>query len=133
MTYQRFQTMKQALFIAPILALGLAGAPALAGNGEAQVEAPEEARIPFVDHGGIRDWRVGDSDTIYIQDRHRDWYEATLMTPAIGLRSAWAIGFQTRGVNTFDRFSNIVVDGWRYPLASLVRIDGPPSRDEERA
>lgn len=125
--------MKKALWIAPILALGVPSTPALAGNGEAHAEARQEARIPFVNHGGIRDWRVGDRDTIYIQDRHRDWYKATLMAPAVGLRSAWAIGFDAGSIGTFDRFSNIVVDGQRYAVASLVRIDGPPSRAEERA
>ena len=125
--------MNRKLWIAPILALGLAGAPALAGNSKPEAPAREEARIPFVDHGGIRDWRVGDRDTIYIQDRHRRWYEATLMSPAFGLRSALAIGFETRGIDTFDRFSNVIVDGWRYPVQSLVRIDGPPSRRDRSA
>lgn len=125
--------MKKTLWIASILTLGLAGAPAVAGNANTRAEVREQARIPFVDHGGVRDWRVGDRDTIYIQDRHRDWYEATLMTPAFGLQSAWAIGFDTGAIDTFDRFSNVVADGRRYPVMSLVKIDGLPSRDEERA
>lgn len=121
------------LWIAPILALGLASTPALANDGGAPADTRQEARIPFVDHGGIRDWRVGDRDTIYIQDRHRDWYEATLMAPATGLPFVWAIGFDTGALGTFDRFSSVVIDGQRYALASLVKIDEPPSRDEDRA
>ena len=117
--------MKSKLWIAPILALGLAGAPAIAG-GPAEAPAVKEARIPFVNHGGIRDWRFADRETIYVQDRHRGWYKATLMNPVIGWRGQWAIGFESRGVDTFDRFSNVVVDGRRHPVQSLVRVDGPP-------
>jgi hypothetical protein len=117
--------MKSKLWIAPIMALGLVSAPAIAG-GEVEAPAVKEARIPLVDHGGIRDWRFGDRETIYVQDRHRNWYKATLMNPVIGWRGQWAIGFESRGVDTFDRFSSVVVDGWHHPVQSLVRIDGPP-------
>jgi hypothetical protein len=117
--------MKSKLWIASVLALGLAGTPAVAG-GAAEAPATNQARIALVNHGGIRDWRFGDRDTIYVQDRHRNWYEATLMNPVIGWRGQWAIGFDTGSVGTFDRFSTVVVDGWRHPVQSLVRIDGPP-------
>lgn len=119
--------MKSKIWMAALLALGLAAAPALAGDA---VMAPvaKEARIPFVNHGGIRDWRFADRQTIYVQDSHRDWYKATLMTPVIGWRGNWVIGFETGGVNTFDRFSTIVVDGWRHPVQSMVRIEGAPPR-----
>jgi hypothetical protein len=124
---------KYKLWIAPLLALGLAGAPAFAKTAEHGGSVQSEARIPFVNHGGIRDWRVGDRDTIYIQDRARRWYRAELMGMPISLRSAWAIGFETRGTDTFDRFSNVYVEGRRYPVASLVRIDGPPPPGAARA
>lgn len=122
--------MKSKLWIAPLLALGLVGAPALAADGD-RAPVAKEARIPFVNHGGIRDWRFGDRETIYIQDRQRNWYKATLMSPVVGWRGEWAIGFETRGVDSFDRFSTVVVDGWRHPVQSLVRIDGPPPRRGE--
>src|SRR5690606_7205249 len=77
--------VKRLLWITPIVALGLAGAPALANGDESRAEAAEEARIPFVNHGGIRDWRAADGDTIYIQDRARRWYRAELMHRAPGL------------------------------------------------
>jgi len=119
------------LLIAPVLALGLATAPALAASEQQQAEAREEARIPFVNNGGIRDWRADDSDTLYVQDRHRQWYKATLMHRAIGLPFVQAIGFETRGINSFDRFSSIVVEGQRIPVQSLVRVDAPPSKREK--
>lgn len=122
--------MKSKLWIAPILALGLVGAPAMAG-GKAEAPAVKEAHIPFVDHGGIRSWHFGDRETLYVQDRHRNWYKATLMTPVFAWRSQWAIGFETHGIDTFGRFSTVLIDGWRHPVKSLVRMDGPPPRRGE--
>ena len=122
--------MKSKRWIAPILALGLLGAPAVAGD-VAETPAVKQAHIPFLNHGGIRDWEFGDRDTIYIQDRHRNWYEATLMIPVVGWRSQWAIGFESEGIDTLDRFSKVIVDGRRHPMKSLVRIDGPPPRGDE--
>ena len=113
------------------LALGLVAAPASAAP--EQAPAPTEARIPFANNGGIRDWRAIDGDTLYVQDRARRWYRAELMHRAHGLPFAWAIGFETRGVDSFDRFSSVVIDGQRVPVRSLVRIDGaPPKRERVR-
>jgi hypothetical protein len=124
--------MKSRLWIAPILALGLAGAPALASD-TAEAPVVRQAHIPFVSNGGIRSWHFGDRETLYVQDRHNRWYEATLMTPVFAWRSQWAIGFETRGIDTFGRFSTVLVDGWRHPVQSLVRLDGPPPHRGERA
>ena len=104
-------------------ALALAAAvPAVAAD------RPEEARINFVDHGGIRDWRIVDRDTLLIRGRGKQWYKAELFAPAWGLNFAHSIGFDTGFGGTFDRFSSVIVEGRRYPLRSLVRVEGPPSR-----
>jgi hypothetical protein len=123
--------MTRKLWIVPLLALGLAGAPAFAK--EEQGGQPQQARIAFANHGGIRDWRVGDRDTLYVQDRARRWYKATLQGNPLDLRSANAIAFDTRGTDTFDKFSTVQYDGRRYPVASLVRIEGAPPPGSARA
>jgi hypothetical protein len=123
--------MTKTIFAAAVLALTLPGAPALAKGSAAAAETSEQARIPFVDHRGIRDWHMGDDDTLYVQDRHRDWYEATLMAPIIGLGPQLAIGVDTGAIDTFDRFSTVIIEGVRYPVQSLVRIEGePPHRGD---
>jgi hypothetical protein len=128
--------MKHPIVIAALLALPAAVTPALAQDRatSAPIEAAEtapEARILFLDHGGIRDWRMGDSDTLYVQDRNRTWYEATLMRPVSGLKPQVVIGFDTGAPETFDRFSTVVIDGERYPVSSLVRLAGEPPADVE--
>jgi hypothetical protein len=107
------------------LAIG-AAAPVLAAD------APKEARINFVDHGGIRDWRIVDRDTLLIRGRGNQWYRAELFAPAWGLDFARTIGFDTGSGGTLDRFSAVIVEGRRYPLRSLVEVDAPTRRAKAR-
>ena len=112
-----------------VAALALATAvPAVAAT-----EAPKEARINFVDHGGIRDWRVVDRDTLLIRGRGSQWYKAELFAPAWGLNYAHTIGFDTGFGGSFDRFSSVIVEGRRYPLRSLVEIEPPARRSKANA
>ena len=94
----------------------------------AATERSDQARINFVDHGGIRNWRAVDRDTLLIRGRGKQWYKAELFAPAWGLNFAHAIGFDTGGGGSFDRFSSVIVEGRHYPLRSLVEVEGPPSR-----
>lgn len=113
-----------------LLAAAVALSPALAGA--APAAQPPQASIAFVNHGGIRDWRAADRDTVYVQDSRRNWYRAELMGPCLDLPFAHAIGFETRGVDRFDRFSRVVVGGQRCTVRSLVRSEAPPSRKAPR-
>ena len=105
-----------------LAALAVAAVPAVAAPD------PREARINFVNHGGIRDWRVVDRDTLLIRGTGKQWYKAELFAPAWGLNFAHAIGFDAGAGGTFDRFSSVIVEGRRYPLRSLVKLDEPPAR-----
>lgn len=116
--------MKLASLVLPLALGALAAPPAFAET----VQPQQEARIPFVNHGGIRDWRDDGHDTLYVQDRFRHWYKATLMTPAFDLPYTEAIGFDTGPGDTLDKFSAVVVRGQRYQIQSLVPIDGAPPK-----
>lgn len=113
------QTLPRTLLATLALA---AAVPAVAAD------RPEEARIHFVEHGGIRDWRIVDRDTLLIRGRSKQWYKAELFAPAWGLNFAHTIGFDTGPGGTFDRFSSVIVEGRRYPLRSLVKLDAPPAQ-----
>lgn len=93
----------------------------------AEAAKPAEASIPFIDHGGVRDWQAVGDDRIYIQASGGQWYLATLAASAPDLPFATAIGFETKGVDRLDRFGSVVVAGTSYPLRSLVE-SGPPPR-----
>lgn len=120
--------MKLSSLILPLAALALAAPAAYAETSTPQPEAKQDARIPFVNHGGIRDWRSNDRDVVYIQASNRDWYKATLMSPAYDLPYVTAIGFDTGPNDTLDKFSSIVIRGQRYPITSLERIPGEPPK-----
>ena len=107
------------------LSLGLA---AQAVQAAPRPPLPAQASIPFVNHDGIRDWNATDDRTLYVQDRGRQWYRATLFSPCIDLPFAQSIGFETRGIDTFDRFSAVRVRGERCAISSLERSDPPPPK-----
>jgi hypothetical protein len=90
----------------------------------AEPQALREARIPFVNHGGIRDFRPAGRDVVYLQDRGRQWYRAELMGPCLGLPFARAIGVRTHG-SSLDRFGALLVEGQRCHLQSLVAVQAP--------
>jgi hypothetical protein len=96
---------------------------------QAEIAAkPAEASIPFINHGGVRDWQVADDNKIYIQDSKGKWYLATLATSSPDLPFATAIGFETKGVDKLDKFGAVVVAGTRYPLSSLTESGPPPPK-----
>lgn len=121
----------------PAIALaGLLLAPLYANGTEHQDSPAEaaEASIPFVDHGGIRDWRADRDRGLWVQDIHRNWYYAKLLGPCTGLDFATAIGFVTRPPGSFDRFSTIIVprEG-SCRMVNFVRSDGPPQKEKQAA
>lgn len=117
----------RSLFAAFALAAASAAASA-APPAPAPAAAPEEARIPFVSFGGVRDFDAVSDDTVYLQDRGRRWYRAQLFGPCFGLRNAVRIGLDTRGSSAVDRFSAILVRGERCQISSLTRSEGPPKK-----
>jgi hypothetical protein len=125
--------MKLSSLILPLAALALAAPAVYAETPAPRSEAQKNVHIPFANHGGIRDWQSNDRDVVYIQASNRDWYKATLMSPAYDLPYVTAIGFDTRPNGTLDKFSSIVIRGQRYPIASLERIAGePPKKRKDR-
>ncbi|MGC4250477.1 MAG: DUF6491 family protein [Sphingobium sp.] len=108
-----------------------AAALALAGTAvAAETNRPlgVEASIPFVNHGGIYDWRADGNEGLYIQDQHRNWYHASLMGSCMDLPYAQAVGFRTWGGDSLDRFSAIQVGGQRCQIQSLVTSAPPPAK-----
>ena len=115
-----------ALIVAAALAVG--GASARASTAEDPVAVAERsthASIPFVDHGGIRDWRADNDRSLWIEAVNRQWYYARTFGPCTGLRFANRIGFVTEPNGSFDRFSSIIVDGQKCMIDSLRTSDAP--------
>jgi hypothetical protein len=85
------------------------------------------AQIPFVQYGGIRDWRTENDHELYAQASDRRWYKVELLGPCIGLEFANGVRFlPSDSAGTFDRFSSIVVDGQRCKVDRVEALQGEP-------
>ena len=120
------------------LILALAAGAVLAAPAASRPRTPppitgEETEIPFAHlRGGIRSFHADDRDTVYLQDRRRDWYKAEVAGACIGLPWARAIGIDTRFGFTFQRGSALIVEGDRCIVTSLVRSEKPVRRASRR-
>lgn len=105
----------------------VAGAAGIATAAEAPARP---ASIPFANHGGIYNWKANGVHGLWIQDSRRQWYYASTMGPCMGLPYAQSLGFDTRPMGSFDRFSSIVVprEG-RCALTTFTASEGPPAKD----
>lgn len=120
--------MKRFALRLSLVLVALAGGAAHATEATNKSTSPE-ASIPFVRHGGIRDWEADRSRGLWIQDVHRNWYYARLMGTCWRLNFATSLGFETRPIDTFDRFSAIIVPRQgRCTVQSLTESDGPPRK-----
>lgn len=120
-----------------IRAIAACAALAVAGGAIAVPAKPtqlgREARIPFVDHDTIRDFRADGDHALWIQDQRRNWYYAKTFGPCFGLNFANAIGVVTRGTTTLDKFGQILVEGRTCQLSSLVTSTAPPAKKKKKA
>ena len=107
-------------YLLPLCAL-LAAVPASAAQKDV---AEREARIPLLSYGTVRDFRPIDNDTVFFRAGRR-WYRAETVGYCQGLRFAHRIGVNSRGMNSLDRFSDLIVEGRRCPIASLVESPAP--------
>ncbi|MGH6998293.1 MAG: DUF6491 family protein [Phenylobacterium sp.] len=87
-----------------------------------------EASIPFADSTGIRNFRADGDNALWIEGRRGEWYRAELFGPCIGLNHSLKVGFVTRGTNTLDRFGQVLVDGSKCQISSLVTSAPPPAK-----
>ncbi len=103
--------------LAVVAAVVPATATALVGSGD-------EAAIPFVRSDGIAEWKALDDRHLHIQASNGDWYLVRTMAPCRRLPGAITIGFETRN-DQLDRHGTLLVQGWRCPLESVRRSEGP--------
>ena len=107
--------------------MALAGSAAGLGAPADTPKKASDVSIPFVSHGGVKDWRAVDDHTLYIEATGGQWFKATTMGDCIGLNFADKIGFDGGGTDTFDKFSRLIVRGQPCPIETLVKVDAPPA------
>ena len=107
------------------------------GTGIALAQTPppapgKPASIPFVDMRGIEDFQPDGDRAVYLQDRNRKWYRATIMGPCLGLSYATRIGVKTRGGSSLDKYGSLLVDGDECRIGELM-TSGPPPKKVKKA
>lgn len=104
-----------------VLALAAAGAAAAA-------EPSEETEIPYANRDGIVEWEAAGDDLLYVHALTGGWYRVRTMGRCDRLKTAYALGFDTSPMGQLDRHSAIIAGGYRCPIVSVVRADGPPPK-----
>jgi Family of unknown function (DUF6491) len=117
-------------FIAAALMLASSSLVAAKATPYVWPELGVETKIVFPNYGSIRNFEADGNDGIWLEDRQRRWYYAEILGSCQDLNFVQAIGFDTGGAPTFDRFSSIIVRGQKCPVASLVTSEKPLPRKQ---
>lgn len=90
------------------------------------------ASIAFANHGGVYNWEADSTKGLWVQDRSRNWYYATLLGPCSGLNFAQTLGFVTEPDGSLNQHSAVTfMDGskmaQRCTFRTFERSAPPPS------
>lgn len=126
--------MKRPVILAAVI-LALSGATLQAAEEGTNLERGPEASIPFVNFGSsIRDWHADGVNGLWVQDARKQWFYAKLIGPCHGLDFAIRVGFDTRAVDSLDRFATVVVPGeGRCSIQSFTKSEAPPGKQGKAA
>lgn len=114
-----------------LAALALLGAGAQAQT--ASPDAGKPATIPFIRFNAIEDFEADSDKGVYLQDRQRRWYYASVVGPCTALPFAVKIGVDTRFAgDTLDSTGTLLVDGDRCKIDRLVTSGPPPQRHKHK-
>jgi hypothetical protein len=106
--------------LAPIVLAALAGAVA-----PAQAIAGSETAVPRISE--FLEWRADGNRGLYIRADTGQWYYARTDAPCARLSTALSLRFAGTVQNQLDRYSQVVAEGWRCTVASVVLSQEPPS------
>jgi len=107
-----------------LLVAALLAAPAGCATSGDWERSNADASIPFVNHGGVRNWEVESSRALLVESANGRWYRATLAGPCPELRFHDSLGFVTDSTHQLDRFSSVIAGGERCWFESFERVPG---------
>lgn len=115
-------------FIRSAAALLLLTAPAaLAAEAPAKAPAAPAKKIQFDQLHGIKTWRKGGDNIVYVQGSAGDWYKAVMLETCMKLDTKKGINFMTElDPITNIKESRVVVDRHICTVDSMTKLDGPP-------
>jgi hypothetical protein len=110
----------------PLITVVLAASPmatAVAGTYLTDVDST----TTFLNHAQLRDWLADGERGLWIQAMDLRWFYARFTHACHGLSAAGSLAFDTRGSDTIDSTSAVVVPGsGRCTVLSFLPSEGPP-------
>jgi hypothetical protein len=85
-----------------------------------------EAAILYFRQDGMVDYRIDGPRGIYLLSQHDGWFYLKPEGDCPRLAASDSFGVETGPQGRLDRYSAIIVQGWRCQLASVVRSPMPP-------
>ena len=108
------------------VALMLAAPAALAAEPAPAAKAP--VKIQFDSLKGIKSWKTGGENIVYVQGGNGDWYKAVMLETCMKLDTKKGISFNTElDPVTNLKESRVVVDRHICTVDSLTKFVGPPA------
>ena len=105
----------------------LAAALMLAAPAALAAEAAKSAPVQFDQLKGVKTWRKGGDNVVYVQGSAGDWYKAVMLETCMTLDTKKGISFMTElDPVTNVKQSRVVVDRHICTVDSLTKLDGPP-------
>ncbi len=91
------------------------------------------ASIPFVDHGGIQDWRAVSEKAMLIKARHNQWYRATFRRRCFNLDDSITrtVSFIPGVTGSFGEHSEVLVDDQRCRVKMLEKWLDPDEAEDQ--
>ena len=89
--------------------------------------AAEVPNVQFDQLKGVKTWRKGGDNIVYVQGSAGDWYKAVMLETCMTLDTKKGISFMTElDPLTNIKQSRVVVDRHICTVDSLTMLDGPP-------
>jgi len=94
--------------------------------------APERVSSMHV-FGSIDGWRPLDDQSLIVWTTPSRPYLVQLSRRSFDLRYSTVIGVTSTAGTVYEKFDNVVVNGWRYPIRAIYRLDRDTARHMKRS
>jgi hypothetical protein len=92
--------------------------------------AADRVAIPFAELGNIKGWHAENSEELYVENLHGQWFRITFWSPCNQLPFAIGIAFVTDSIGSLDKYSSILVNGESCWFRTFEKSAEPLSADE---
>ncbi|MHB1204608.1 MAG: DUF6491 family protein [Rhodospirillaceae bacterium] len=108
-----------------IAILALAAPAAFAADAAPAAKAP---KLQFDQLKGVKSWKKGGDNIVYVQGSSGDWYKAVMLETCMTLDTSKGVNFMTElDPVTNVKESRVVVARHICTVDSLTKVDGPPA------